>query len=97
MGNNMIENLVLGCLGRIRDKRKSANKFEVNLDLVVVGNISPLDSLDVINLIVDLEERFLLDCAKEMSLSDYLIDSMENQGDLKASDIVLILNNLLTN
>ena len=64
-----VQELVLGAVRNLNQARTAEMRLQVAADVPLFGADSPLDSLGLVSLLIDIEEA-LLDRGAEVSLSD---------------------------
>ncbi|HBJ37776.1 MAG TPA: hypothetical protein DDZ51_24075 [Planctomycetaceae bacterium] len=61
--------IVIGCIARLNEQRETDSKLPTGADSPLFGDGSPLDSLGLVTLTMDVEDAFA-DQGVEVSLSD---------------------------
>jgi acyl carrier protein len=69
LNRNHIESIVLDCISRLNQLREGDSKLETAADSPLFGDGSPLDSMGLVTLTMDVEDAFA-DQGVEVSLSD---------------------------
>lgn len=68
-GHEEIEAVVLGCVSRLNEQRDEGERLETHPDAAIFGDDSPLDSMGLVTLTMDIEDA-LAEKGIEVSLSD---------------------------
>ena len=64
-----VKDLVLDSIVAVNEEKQGGEKIPVSLDTVLLGSGSPLDSLDFILLVTNIEERLHSQTGREIELS----------------------------
>lgn len=88
-----MKNLVIECLEEL--KEDNGLEFEINEELILVGNGAALDSFDFVNLTVLLEEKITDELDKTVTLVNEKAFSRKNSPFKNIESLTIYLEELL--
>ncbi|WP_208599017.1 acyl carrier protein [Desulfonatronum thioautotrophicum] len=90
---SLIESVVLQAIKNLNQARQPDAQLPVSVDSVLFGRGSPLDSLGLVSLLIDIEEAFR-DEGWEISLSDERAMSQQRSPFLSVSTLIAYIEGL---
>lgn len=70
LNKESIHSIIFNALKNINDERNSNNQIEININTILFGPNSTLDSLSLVSVIVDTETAISEICGTDISLTD---------------------------
>jgi acyl carrier protein len=91
---NKIREIVYASLEELNAYRSSESPLEINDSLILFGSGSPLDSLDLVSVITDVEEQLKDELSISLSLTDdHALAAIPSPYDSVKNLISFVVNN----
>mgnify|MGYP001176260439 FL=1 len=92
---NLLQEIVFENIETINKELPEESHLKKDLELIIFGDNSSIDSLNFVNLVISLEDFFLREHNTEIFLLDAFSDIDDNFESLR--DLIILLKKLLSN